>query len=66
MPRFATVVLVDADGRVPPRYWLVDPTSGEVVGSGARPGNGGVVPGEPERPMGLICADETPAVASAR
>jgi len=57
-------MFLDADGRVPGRYWLVDPTTGEVVSSGVRPGNGGVVHGEPERPMVLICADEPPAVAS--
>jgi hypothetical protein len=51
----------DADGRVPSKYWLIDPRSGEVLKSGERPSN--YVPIESDRyePSILICAETTPA-----
>ncbi len=58
-------VFLDADGRVPSRYWLIDPKSGDVLKSGNRPPNG--VPIEVERydPAVLICAETTPAFVRA-
>jgi hypothetical protein len=51
----------DADGRVPSKYWLIDPRTGEVLKSGDRPPN--YVPIEFDRyePSILICAETTPA-----
>jgi hypothetical protein len=55
----------DADGRVPSKYWLIDPRSGAVLRSGQRPPN--YVPIESDRyePSILICAETTPAWVSA-
>jgi hypothetical protein len=55
---------LDADGRIPDHYWLLDPTSAQVVGSGIRPHNYGMIPGEPEIPRILICADEIPPIVA--
>jgi hypothetical protein len=54
-------VFLDADGRVPSRYWLLDPRSGQVVGSGTRPANGGVVDDPGGAPRVLVCYDGDPA-----
>ncbi|GAA3569089.1 DUF4038 domain-containing protein [Microlunatus spumicola] len=55
-------VFLDADGRIPDRYWVIDPRTGRLVDAGTRPRNLGSIPGEPEVPMVLICADEPPPV----
>ena len=57
---------LDADGRIGDRYWVIDPTTGVLVDSGTRPRNHGSIPGEPERPAILICADEPPPVVRAQ
>ena len=51
----------DADGRVPSKYWLIDPRNGRVLKSGERPPN--YVPIEFDRyePSILICTETTPA-----
>jgi hypothetical protein len=54
---------LDADGRIPDRYWVIDPKTAEVVESGIRPGNYGMIPGEDEVPRVLICAEEAPLIA---
>ena len=56
----------DADGRVPSKYWLIDPRTGEVLKSGDRPPN--YVPIEFDRyePSILICAETTPAWVNSR
>src|SRR5215211_7031369 len=53
----------DAEGRVPSKYWLIDPRTGEVLKSGDRPPNR--VPIELDRyePSLLICTETTPAWA---
>ncbi|WP_114559527.1 apiosidase-like domain-containing protein [Desertihabitans aurantiacus] len=51
---------LDADGRVPSRYWLLDPTNGAVVDAGLRPGDGGVIDAEGGAPRVLICSEVTP------
>jgi hypothetical protein len=55
----------DADGRVPSKYWLIDPRSGAVLKLGQRPPN--YVPIESDRyePSILICAETAPAWVSA-
>jgi hypothetical protein len=53
---------LNADGRVPQRYWLIDPLTAQVVDSGPTPHNYGVLPGEDEVPRVLICAEEPPAI----
>jgi hypothetical protein len=54
-------VFFDADGRVPSKYWLIDPRTGQVLKAGDRPPN--YVPIEFDRyqPSILICAETTPA-----
>ena len=51
----------DAEGRVPSRYWLIDPRTGRVLKSGERPPD--YVPIEFDRyePSLLICAETEPA-----
>jgi hypothetical protein len=58
-------VFFDADGRVPSKYWLIDPRTGQVLSSGDRPPN--YVPIEFDRyePSLLICAESEPAWVSA-
>ncbi|MGI3780781.1 MAG: hypothetical protein ACRYG2_08375, partial [Janthinobacterium lividum] len=57
---------LDADGRIADRCWVIDPETGLLVGSGPRPRNSGSVPGEPDRPAILICADQPPPVVAAQ
>lgn len=54
---------LDADGRIPDRYWIIDPRTAEVVDSGVTPGNYRTIPGEDEVPRVLICAHEPPPIA---
>jgi hypothetical protein len=51
----------DAEGRVPSKYWLIDPRTGAVLQSGKRPPD--YVPIECDRyePSILICCETTPA-----
>jgi hypothetical protein len=57
-------LFLDADGRIPDRYWIIDPRTAEVVESGIRPANSGALPGPEEVPRILICSDTVPAVAA--
>ena len=59
-------VFFDADGRVPSKYWLIDPRAGAVLKSGERPPN--YVPIEFDRyePSLLICTEITPTWAKQR
>ena len=50
-------VFLDADGRVPWHYRLLDPRTGEVVAEGVRPGDGGVLEDPGGAPRVLICYD---------
>ncbi|SDD94820.1 apiosidase-like domain-containing protein [Auraticoccus monumenti] len=57
-------VFLDADGRVPSSYWLLDPRTGELLASGERPPGRAVVedPSSEEvpAPRVMICADRPP------
>jgi hypothetical protein len=50
-------VFLDAEGRVPSRYRLLDPRTGAVLEEGVRPGDGGVVEDAGGAPRVLICYD---------
>lgn len=54
---------LDADGRIPDTYWIIDPMTGRVTGHGSRPGNWQQIPGEDEVPSLLICANDEPPIA---
>jgi hypothetical protein len=53
-------VFLDADGRVPSRYWLLDPRDGRLLKCGDRPPNGTPIPVDGYAPSVLICAEFTP------
>ena len=56
-------VFLDADGRVPDRYWVVDPRTGDVVKAGERPPDRVPIDIERPGPYVLICSSMTPAIA---
>ncbi|SEP69227.1 apiosidase-like domain-containing protein [Microlunatus flavus] len=56
-------VLLDGEGRVPGRWWLVDPRDGSVLGSGATPPDGTPIEHAYDQPAVLICVAEEPAIA---
>jgi hypothetical protein len=58
-------VFLDADGRVPSRYWLIDPRTGELLKSGRRPPNHVEIEYDRYEPTVLICAETTPAFVTA-
>lgn len=52
---------LDAAGRVPSKYWLVDPTTGQLLDHGNRPGDhAGSIPDDSLAPRVLICSETTP------
>ncbi|MET1004806.1 MAG: DUF4038 domain-containing protein, partial [Propionibacteriaceae bacterium] len=53
-------MFLDAECRVPSRYWLVDPRTGAVVDSGIRPGDREVLDHGTTDPRVLICYDGEP------
>jgi hypothetical protein len=53
-------VFLDADGRVPSKYWLLDPRDGRLLKSGDRPSNRTPIPVDSHEPSVLICAESTP------
>jgi hypothetical protein len=53
-------MFLDADGRVPSRYWLIDPRTGEVLKSGDRPADRVPIEWDRYDPYVLICAEVTP------
>jgi hypothetical protein len=53
-------VFLDADGRVPSRYWLIDPRAGRVLDSGQRPPNRVPIECDSYEPAMLICAESPP------
>ena len=57
---------LDADGRIPGRYWIIDPTTASLVESGIRPPNFTSLPGPEEVPRILICADAAPPIVARR
>jgi len=54
-------MFLDADGRVPSKYWLIDPRTGQVLKSGDRPPNYVPIEFDHYQPSILICAETTPA-----
>jgi len=54
-------VFLDADGRVPSRYWLIDPRGGQVLRSGERPPDRVPIDVDRYDPYILICSETTPA-----
>ena len=54
--------LLDGAGRVPSRYWLVDPRTGRVTGSGATPPDGVPIAHPDDEPGLLLCLEEEPAI----
>ena len=50
----------DAEGRVPSKYWLIDPRTGHVLKSGDRPANYEAIEFDRYQPSILICAETTP------
>jgi len=58
--------VLDADGRIPDRYWIIDPTTADLVETGIRPRNFGGIPGPDGVPRILICANEAPPVVTAK
>ncbi|HET7476116.1 MAG TPA: DUF4038 domain-containing protein [Dermatophilaceae bacterium] len=57
---------LDADGRIPETYWIIDPRTGTVVDHGTRPHNLGFIAWPDGEPAVLICADTTPPIATRR
>jgi hypothetical protein len=51
----------DAEGRVPSKYWLIDPRTGRVLKSGKRPPDYVAIDVDSYEPSILICAETTPA-----
>jgi hypothetical protein len=58
-------IFLDAEGRVPSRYWLIDPRSGDVLMSGNRPPDGVPIGFDRYEPSVVICAETTPAFVRA-
>lgn len=54
---------LDGEGRVPSRYWLVDPRSGEVLKFGSRPPDRTPIDNDSYEPSLLICAETIPDFA---
>jgi hypothetical protein len=54
---------LDADGRVPTQYWLVDPMTGAVLASGERPSGAAGVGDDHVGPRLIICSSVTPDIA---
>ena len=55
---------LDGEGRVPSRYWMVDPRSGAVLKSGATPPNGVAIENPSYHPSVLICCETPPPIAT--
>jgi hypothetical protein len=53
-------VFFDADGRVPSKYWMIDPRTGRVLRFGDRPPNYVAIDFDRYEPSILICAETTP------
>ena len=63
-------MFLDADGRVPRPYWLLDPRSGELLDSGERPAGRAMIEdpssAEVPAPRVLICAETPPSFVRPR
>jgi hypothetical protein len=58
-------VFLDGDRRVPSRYWLIDPRTGELLKAGRRPPNHVPIEYDRYEPTVLICAETTPTFVTA-
>jgi hypothetical protein len=56
-------IFFDAEGRVPSRFWLIDPRTGEVLKSGVTPPNRAMIENDSFEPSILICSETTPRIA---
>ena len=54
---------LDSAGRVPSRYWVVDPRTGDVVASGLTPPERTPIGRPYDEPSVIICAETEPVVA---
>ena len=54
-------VFLDAEGRMPSSYWLIDPREGRVLKAGMRPPDHVPIAFDHHVPCVLICAETTPA-----
>jgi hypothetical protein len=54
-------VFLDGEGRVPSRYWLIDPRTGKVRRAGERPADRVPIEVDDHEPTVLICAETTPS-----
>ncbi len=57
---------LDGAGRVPSRYWLVDPRSGRVTGAGDTPADGTPIEHPYDEPCVLLCLESEPAIVGNR
>jgi hypothetical protein len=55
---------LDGVGRIPSRYWMIDPRTGEVLQSGDTPPDRVPIHNDSEGPSVLICCETPPSVAS--
>ena len=53
---------LDSTGRVPSRYWVIDPRTGHVVASGTTPPERVLIDQPYDQPSILICAETEPAI----
>jgi hypothetical protein len=54
---------LDSAGRVPSRYWMVDPRTGRVTGSGETPADGVFLDHPYGEPSVLLCLEDEPAIS---
>jgi hypothetical protein len=55
---------LDGEGRVPSRYWMIDPRTGQVVKSGDTPPDRIPIDNDSWEPSILICAETAPAITA--
>ncbi len=56
----------DGEGRVPSRFWMIDPRSGQVLKFGDTPANRVPIDNDSSEPSILICAETEPPIAAAQ
>ena len=52
---------LDGEGRVPSKYWLIDPRTGKVRRAGDRPADRVPIDVDDHEPTVLVCAETTPS-----
>jgi hypothetical protein len=56
-------IFLDGEGRVPSRFWMIDPRTGKVLKSGDTPPDRVPIENDSYEPSVLICCDEPPRIA---